>query len=85
MRTKILTGRYAERAGAWLARQLRSRVADRLPYWPDPHAKCPAHGKTFCYACHRNPSTCADPDRPSCGYWLATGMHWDTCPNRIRG
>ena len=55
------------------------------PCFPDPTAKCPAHGEHQCAACHRNPSNCADPDYVECGYWLATGMHWDTCANRIRG
>lgn len=65
-------------------RRLLAAITARLPYWPDPHARCPAHGDRFCESCHRNPGDCADADG-SCSYWSATGMHWDTCPNRIRG
>lgn len=43
-----------------------------------PH--CPAHGKADCESCSQNP----DPSRCQCGYFEATGMHWDTCPGRIR-
>lgn len=71
-----------EIAGGWLRRNLE-RLAERLPYWPDPDARCPAHGRRYCAGCHRNPSTCRDFDSPPCGYWQATGMHWDTCPNRV--
>ena len=71
------------RPGAALAQLLR-HIADRLPYWPDPDARCPAHGARFCAACHRNPGDCRDGTGGGCGYWSATGMHWDTCPNRIR-
>ncbi|MEI5100334.1 hypothetical protein RB200_19625 [Streptomyces sp. PmtG] len=55
------------------------------PCFPDPEARCPAHGDRACALCHRNPSTCADPDILECGRWITTGMHWDTCSNRIRG
>ncbi|MFI5687859.1 hypothetical protein [Streptomyces sp. NPDC051636] len=55
------------------------------PCFPDPTAKCPAHGDHQCAACHRNPSSCNDRDYVECGYWSSTGMHWDTCSNRIRG
>lgn len=41
---------------------------------------CPAHGRANCEACSQNP----DPSRCQCGYFEATGMHWDTCPGRIR-
>lgn len=52
--------------------------------FPDPDANCPHHGALACRQCHANPGDChPDSDRPvSCGYWRATGMHWDTCPNR---
>lgn len=55
------------------------------PCFPDPTAQCPAHGEQQCAACHRNPSSCADRDYVECGFWSSTGMHWDTCSNRIRG
>lgn len=65
---------------------LISRAADwatsRLPYFPDPRARCSAHGTAYCAACHRNPSgsrTCGQ-----CFSYDATGMHGDTCQNRIR-
>ncbi len=47
--------------------------------WVEP--KCPAHGKEKCPACSQNP----DPSKCQCGYIESTGMHWDTCPGRIRG
>jgi hypothetical protein len=66
-----------------LANHLRD-AASRMPYFPDPEAKCSAHGDRMCGQCAQNPSTCAEPDGP-CGTWLSRGMHWDTCPNRVRG
>ena len=61
------------------------RLASRLPYWPDPSARCPAHGARYCTACARNPGDCVgELHVGGCGYWGATGMHWDTCPNRLR-
>ena len=44
---------------AWLRRALE-RFASRLPYWPDPAARCPAHGRLRCGPCHRNPGNCGD-------------------------
>lgn len=50
-----------------------------------PEAKCPAHGDPLCTRCARNPSSCAgDDEMAGCGTYAASGMHWDTCPNRIR-
>lgn len=40
--------------------------------------RCPAHGKERCALCSLN-GPC-----DSCSYYDATGMHWDTCPNRVR-
>lgn len=57
-------------------------ATDRLPHFPDPTAECAAHGIRYCLACHRAPSThtkCHE-----CGVYESTGMHWDTCNNRIR-
>ncbi len=47
---------------------------------PEETPRCPAHGKEKCEACSQNP----DPSRCQCGYFESTGMHWDTCPGRIR-
>lgn len=46
--------------------------------------RCPHHGVEACPACSANPESCGDPDAVNvgCGYYAATGMHWDTCPNR---
>lgn len=47
--------------------------------------RCTHHGVEACPACSTNPGSCGDPDaaQAGCGYYAATGMHWDTCPNRI--
>lgn len=71
------------RAGAWLRRALIAAAAP-LPHFPDPTATCPAHGARYCGDCHANPGDCVEADG-QCSYWAATGMHWDTCPNRVRG
>lgn len=52
-----------------------------------PNAKCPAHGEPLCIHCARNPASCGDETHggtPGCSFYGETGMHWDTCPNRIR-
>lgn len=67
--------RNIERAANWAVK--------RLPYFPDALATCPAHGTRYCVACSRNPGDCMH-NLGSCGYWSATGMHWDTCRNRVR-
>lgn len=54
------------------------------PCFPDPDAQCSAHGEWKCAHCHRNPASCID-GAGECGMWAPTGMHWDTCPNRVRG
>lgn len=46
--------------------------------------RCMAHGQERCYWCSLNPSGCATSDGP-CGVYAEGGMHWDTCPNRVRG
>lgn len=50
--------------------------------------RCVAHGDERCTWCAQNPSGCAagaDPSLPwGCDLYATTGMHWDTCPNRIR-
>jgi len=45
---------------------------------------CSAHGEKACELCSLNPGSCAT-DSWQCEMWRDTGMHWDTCPNRIRG
>lgn len=53
--------------------------------------RCPAHGKAMCQTCsriavyHISKDVGEPPQCDSCEYWGETGMHWDTCPNRIRG
>lgn len=73
--------RLAARAGHAIA-AAAAWAADRLPHFPDPEARCSAHGTTYCAACHRNPSgprSCTQ-----CYVYDSTGMHGDTCRNRIR-
>lgn len=72
------------RAAARLARALTSAAnwaADRLPHFA-PDARCSAHGTRYCLACHRNPSSPRRCDQ--CYSYDGTGMHGDSCPNRIR-
>lgn len=55
-----------------------------------PH--CPAHGAARCAQCCRtaNPGPGREPWIDSdgscrgCSYYATTGMHWDTCPARVR-
>jgi hypothetical protein len=53
-----------------------------------PNSKCPAHGDPLCIQCARNAGECGgepvEGTHPGCSFYGATGMHWDTCPNRIR-
>lgn len=66
-----------------LGNQLRA-AASRMPHFPDPEAKCSAHGDRMCGQCAQNPST----GTHTCGQcysYDSTGMHGDTCPNRVRG
>jgi hypothetical protein len=70
------------RLGAFIRRHVE-RAVSRLPYFPDPKATCVAHGDRFCELCSLNPANCAGPDG-DCGIWIESGMHWDTCRNRIR-
>lgn len=51
--------------------------------FPDINVRCPAHGQSLCIMCARNPNTCETSDSPPCGYYSLSGMHWDTCANRI--
>lgn len=53
--------------------------------FPGYEAVCAAHGQRLCVLCARNPGNCAGGDGGGCGHWQSTGMHWDTCPNRIKG
>jgi hypothetical protein len=40
---------------------------------------CSAHGDMACELCSLDPGDC------QCDIYKETGMHWDTCPGRIRG
>lgn len=51
--------------------------------FPRPGAQCSAHGQEQCKYCHRHPDNCAQGG--NCGTWVTSGMHWDTCANRVRG
>lgn len=51
-------------------------------WWPElepgpDEPRCPAHGDERCPRCSLN-GPC-----DFCSYYAATGMHWDTCPNRV--
>lgn len=77
-------GPAAVRLGAAARRHLEA-LAAVLPYFPDPAARCVAHGTRFCRSCSANPGSCAGTEDVGCGHRAATGMHWDTCPNRVPG
>lgn len=48
--------------------------------------RCPAHGDPACALCSRiAEDDLEDGSCRHCGYYAGTGMHWDTCPGRIRG
>jgi hypothetical protein len=47
--------------------------------------RCVAHGNTGCVQCSLNPADCGSPSgQAGCATYLADGMHWDTCPNRVQ-
>lgn len=49
-----------------------------------PPPKCAAHGIPRCTACSRNPGNCGNESGDvGCATYGDTGMHWDTCPNRV--
>jgi hypothetical protein len=48
-----------------------------------PQHRCTAHGEQACGLCTLNPSTCNTPGEVGCATYSETGMHWDTCPNRV--
>jgi hypothetical protein len=76
-----LPTRFVARAGRAIG-VAADWATKRLPHFPDPQARCSAHGTSYCLACHRNPSgpgTCGQ-----CFSYDSTGMHGDTCSNRIR-
>lgn len=81
MNTLIRVGASIRRAVTQAA-QRANKAVNRLPYFPDPQAQCVAHGRRYCRPCHRNngQTWCTD-----CGVYETTGMHWDTCANRVRG
>lgn len=52
--------------------------------FPDyPNSRCAAHGDALCVSCARNPGSCVS-EMGGCSIYSVSGMHWDTCPNRIR-
>lgn len=60
-------------------------VVQRVTYtFPSLNETCSAHGHPLCVRCARNPGSCKD-ESGACRMWATTGMHWDTCPNRIAG
>lgn len=70
--------------------KIEVHVVHRVTYtFPSLEARCSAHGQSLCVLCARNPGSCgqstADGAVAGCGMWVETGMHWDTCPNRITG
>ena len=59
--------------------EVEVHVLERHVYkFPNPEARCSAHGQSLCIKCARN-GPCGQ-----CDTYEATGMHWDTCANRIR-
>lgn len=52
-----------------------------------PKPRCVAHGEAECSDCSRITSDYLTDDGgcKGCGAWGSDGMHWDTCPGRIRG
>lgn len=64
--------------------ELLEQVTGEAVLDADEPPTCSAHGCGPCDLCSLNPADCAEPNG-SCGYYRETGMHWDTCPNRIRG
>jgi len=66
--------------------RIEVHVVYRVTYtFPGLDDRCSAHGQSLCVLCARNPGSCKDGDSGGCGMWSATGMHWDTCPNRLKG
>jgi hypothetical protein len=79
-------------ASVWLVITLAARTANRPPQPCDcpcrrtadpedpgqPQPRCSAHGDVACDLCSLN-GPCTE-----CFAYAETGMHWDTCPNRIR-
>lgn len=63
-------------------------VVEKTSYrFPDASARCTAHGRNLCVSCARNPGDCAqgyNKQGSGCSVYEDTGMHWDTCPNRLR-
>jgi hypothetical protein len=54
-----------------------------LQYQEGEPARCAAHGEANCDLCSLNPADCSEPGG-QCEVYRTTGMHGDTCPNRIR-
>jgi len=73
---------FLEAAGRTVAPVLTCGEHDGVCF-PQSGARCVAHGDEQCALCHRNPANCARGG--NCGTWSVSGMHWDTCANRVRG
>lgn len=69
------TGRFWRKQGGTYWRFTQTEPPVGWEEW-----RCSAHGNEKCEACSQNP----DPSRCQCGMFESTGMHWDTCPGRIR-
>jgi hypothetical protein len=52
-----------------------------------PTPRCVAHGNEACPDCSRitGQHLAADGECSGCGSYGDTGMHWDTCPGRVKG
>lgn len=63
-----------------MKKRVKVTVYEKVTYWfRDTEARCSAHGQALCVSCARTNSIGCQ-----CGTHASTGMHWDTCPGRIR-
>lgn len=81
----------AERARSVLAAGLASALRQRddarfeLNRIRNGAPKCIAHGEPVCRLCSLNPASCdVEASSAGCLTYSTSGMHWDTCPNRVR-
>jgi hypothetical protein len=60
-------------------RRVKVTIYEKVTYrFKDTETQCMAHGKALCVSCARSNGLC------QCSVFDDTGMHWDTCPGRIR-
>lgn len=65
--------------------EIEVTIVQRVTFrFPSLENQCSAHGKALCLMCARNPGGC-EGDQGGCATYPVTGMHWDTCSNRISG